>query len=76
MSIDSKSGIYNIASGNGTSINDLANLLLQLSSKNCEIIYQPARKGEIIYSVADIIKSQNELKFNPKISLNTGLTTL
>ena len=76
LSIDSKSGIYNIASGNGTSINDLANLLLQLSSKNSEIIYQPARKGEIIYSVADIIKSQNELKFNPKISLNTGLTTL
>lgn len=76
LSIDSKSGIYNIASGTGTSINDLANLLLQLSSKNSEIIYQPARKGEILYSVADISKSQNELKFNPKISLNIGLKTL
>ena len=31
LSIKSKSGIYNIASGNGTSIGDLAKLLIQLS---------------------------------------------
>ena len=40
----SKSGIYNIASGNGTSINDLAKLLIQLSGKNSKIIYKSARK--------------------------------
>jgi hypothetical protein len=51
-------------------------LLIELSGKNSKIIYQPARKAEIIYSVADITKSQNELKFNPKISLNVGLQSL
>ena len=76
LSMKSASGIYNIASGNGTSISDLVKLLIELSGKNSKIIYQPARKAEIIYSVADITKSQNELKFNPKISLNVGLQSL
>jgi UDP-glucose 4-epimerase len=76
LSIESESGIYNIASGNGTSISDLAKLLIQLSGKNSEIIYKSARTGEILYSVADIIKSQKELGFSPKISLNTGLSLL
>ena len=76
LSMKSASGIYNIASGNGTSITDLAKLLIELFGKNSKIVYQPARKGEIIYSVSDITKSQNELGFNPKIVLNEGLKTL
>ena len=76
LSIKSASGIYNIASGNGTSITNLAKLLIQLSGKNSKIIYKSARVGEIIYSVANIAKSQNELGFNPKIVLNDGLKTL
>ena len=76
LSIKSASGIYNIASGNGTSITNLAKLLIQLSGKNSEIIYKSPRKGEIIYSVADITKSKKELRFDPKISLSYGLKTL
>ena len=76
LSMKSASGIYNIASGNGISITDLAKLLIELFGKNSKIVYQPARKGEIIYSVSDITKSQNELGFNPKIVLNDRLKTL
>jgi len=76
LSMKSKSGIYNIASGNGTSIGDLAKLMIQLSGTNSEIIYKFARKGEIIYSVANIDKSQKELEFYPKISLDVGLNIL
>ena len=76
LSIKSTSGIYNIASGNGTSINNLAKLLIQLSGKNSEIIYKSARDGEIIYSVANITKSQKELGFYTKISLDVGLSVL
>ena len=76
LSMKSTSGIYNIASGNGTSITDLAKLLIELFGKNSEIIYKSARVGEIIYSVANITKSQNKLGFNPKIILNEGLKTL
>ena len=76
LSIESKSGIYNIASGNGTSISNLAKLLIQVSGKNSEIIYKSARTGEIIHSVADIAKSQKDLGFSPKISLINGLKSL
>ena len=48
----------------------LAKLLVQISEKNSEIIYKSARDGEITYSVADITKSQTELSFSPKISLD------
>jgi len=76
LSMKSTSGIYNIASGNGTSIGDLAKLFIQLFEKNSEIIYKSARKGEIPYSVANIHKSQKELGFYTKISLNVGLNIL
>jgi len=74
LCMNSKSGLYNIASGVGTSITNLANLFVQ-SSEN-KIIYKPARMGEILYSVADISKSQSDFGFSPKISLNDGLKTL
>ena len=70
------SGIYNIASEIGTSISDLAKLLIQLSEKNSEIIYKSVRKREIIYSVANITKSKKELGFYTKIPLNAGLRIL
>jgi UDP-glucose 4-epimerase len=76
LSISSKSGIFNIASGNGTSINDLAKLFIHLSGKKSEIIFKPARDAEIIHSVADIHLAQKELGFFPQISLNDGLKTI
>jgi UDP-glucose 4-epimerase len=76
LSISSKSGIFNIASGTGTSINDLAKLFIHLSEKKSEIIFKPARDDEITHSVADIHLAQKELGFFPQISLNDGLKTI
>tara|TARA_B110000438_G_scaffold141413_1_gene136461 strand:+ start:464 stop:1333 length:870 start_codon:yes stop_codon:yes gene_type:complete len=76
LSMKPISGIYNIASGNGTSISDLAKLIIQLSGKNSEINYKSARDGEIICSIANISKSQKELGFYRKISLDVGLRTM
>ena len=76
LSIESKSGIYNIAGGTGISINNLAKLMIQLSGNTSKIIYKSARKEEILYSVANIAKSKKELRFNSKISLNDGLKLL
>jgi len=76
LSMKSTSGIYNIASGTGTSINNLAKLLIHLFEKNSEIIYKSVRTGEIIRSIANITKSQQELGFYTKISLNSGLSIM
>ena len=76
ISMKSKSGIYNIASGVGISIINLAKLLIELSGKNSKIIYHSSRQGEILFSVANIVKSQKELGFYTKIPLNVGLKIL
>jgi len=73
LSIKSKSGVYNIASGTTTSINNLAKLLIELFNKKSKIIFKPIRPGEIIFSASNIDKSQEALEFHPKISLNDGL---
>jgi UDP-glucose 4-epimerase len=74
LCMDSKSGIHNIASGVGTSVLQLVNLLTRSTGE--KIIYKSARTGEITYSVADITKSRKELGFFPKISLNDGLKSI
>jgi UDP-glucose 4-epimerase len=74
LCMDSESGIHNIGSGVGTSVIQLANMFTRSSDE--KIIYKSARAGEIIYSVADISKSQKELGFFPKISLNDGLKSI
>ena len=76
LSMISGSGIYHVESGNGTSITNLAKLLIQLSRKNSEIIYTSTRVGQIIYSVVNIAKSQKELGFYIKIPLKDSLSTL
>ena len=46
--LDGKKGYcYNIATGISTSILDLAKLMIDISGKNSEIIFQNAKKGDI-----------------------------
>ena len=68
-----KNSIYNIASGISTSISNLAETMIAISGKDIEIIYQPSRSGDILFSAADISLAKENLKFNPKISLKNGL---
>jgi UDP-glucose 4-epimerase len=69
----SKNFICNIANGTSTSIFDLAKIMISLSHKDTKILYNPSRSGEIMFSIADISKAKETLKFNPKISLKSGL---
>ena len=69
----SKNSIYNIASGTSTSISNLAETMIAISGKDIEIIYQPSRSGDIMFSATDISLAKETLKFMPKISLKSGL---
>ena len=64
---DVKNEIFNIGSGNTYSINMLVSLL------GGEIEYIPKRPGEPDCTFADIVKIQNILKWNSKISLKKGV---
>ena len=72
--------IYNTAFGERTSLNKLAELLKGFlckwdhKIKNIEIKYGPEREGDIPHSLASIEKSKKLLKYNPKYSVESGLS--
>jgi UDP-glucose 4-epimerase len=67
-------GVFNIASGRQTSINDLANGIIEIAEKNIKPVYHAPRPGDIKYSLADISKIKNH-GYEPKITLEEGLRT-
>ena len=82
---DSISGeVFQIASGVETSINELAEMIRQmtadprLSTADCRVPtkYEPKRKGEIERNYADISKARRLLGFEPGVKVNHGLRDL
>jgi len=77
LKMEGKRGnIYNIASGQSISINDLASLMVSLSGKDLSIIHSTPKEGDINYSQADISLAKKELDYKPKIKLKDGLKNL
>jgi len=64
---------FNIGCGIQTSINDLYNIIQQLTATDIQPEYQQARKGDVLHSVADISQAKQFLKYQPIIDLNEGL---
>jgi len=71
-----KGTIYNLASGKSTSVYDLALLMLKISKKKLEIIHKSSRPGDLLFSEVLILKAKNELNYDPKFSLESGLIRL
>lgn len=74
--IGAKAKIYNICTGEGTSINELAKIIFDLSSKKVDINYLPAKEGDIYKSIGDFNKINNDLAFKSKVSISKGLLNL
>jgi len=71
-----KSVFYNIATGNHSTILQLAETMLSISEKKLEIIFDHPKKGDIPHSQCKIALAKNELSFVPKIPLKEGLKRL
>jgi len=71
-----RGNIYNIASGQSISINDLASLMISLSGKDLKVTHSTLKEGDIKFSQADISLAKKELGFFPKIKLKDGLNKL
>ena len=68
---------FNIGTGLATTINQLANTLLEVTNKTrLELKHSESRKGDIKRSVADISKARDKLHYAPKTSLRDGLMEL
>jgi UDP-glucose 4-epimerase len=70
---DVGSEAYAIGTGEATEIKTLAQMILDASDRSVPIQHDPPRDGEVRHSVAGISKSQEELGFNPTVSLSEGL---
>lgn len=65
--------IFNIATGQATSINRIAEIIRRVSHKVIPITYTNPRAGEVIHSRATIEKARKLLGYNPQTSLDEGL---
>lgn len=67
-------GVYNIGSGIGTSIIELANQVNLISENSAPVIYAPRRNWDhILHRVSDISLAKSQLEFSPSVNLNEGL---
>lgn len=67
------SGIFNIATGTPTSINQLANVILGITRSHSAIIHAPARDGDIRISVGSTDCARDKLGFVARTGLAEGL---
>jgi len=65
-------GVYNIATGNDITINNLANLIINAIGTNGKPVYQEARTGDILHSMADISKARS-LGYEPSYGIEQGI---
>ena len=66
-------GRFNLGTGRGTSLNQLATLVLARLAPNTKAQHAPAQAGELRYSVADISAARQALGYDPKHSLEQDL---
>ncbi len=64
---------FNIGCGTQTSLNELIQKLNAILGSHLKPEYEPARKGDVRDSVADIGKARTMLRYSPATTLETGL---
>ncbi|NQZ04703.1 NAD-dependent epimerase/dehydratase family protein [Idiomarina sp.] len=75
---DSKSGVFNMALGERTSLNQLYNMIKNEIRQNglnytLEPLYQDFRPGDVRHSQAEISKAQKNLGYKPAHKVNVGI---
>jgi UDP-glucose 4-epimerase len=65
--------VYNIACGEGITLNRLATILRELTGADVAAVHGPPRSGDIRHSVADIGLARRELGYHPSVSVDEGL---
>ncbi len=65
---------FNVGTGIGTSVNDIAHTLLAASGRTVPIDYAPIRAGEQRHSFLDVDKAGELLGWRPSVTLSQGLS--
>jgi UDP-glucose 4-epimerase len=70
---DAGSGIFNLGSGRGTTVNQIFQALKNITGYQRPPVYGPAKVGETRRIYLDARKAQQELGWVPEVSLEEGL---
>jgi nucleoside-diphosphate-sugar epimerase len=65
--------VFNVATSNRTSLNELLETLKKIFGSSVEPIYKEARQGDVRDSQADITKARKMLGYQPTVGLEEGL---
>lgn len=65
--------VFNVGTGRSVTVLDLIHALNRLLGTNLTPRHEPARAGDVRYSLADISRTQAELGYDPKVSFEEGL---
>ncbi|RJQ39012.1 MAG: SDR family oxidoreductase [Dehalococcoidia bacterium] len=65
-------GVFNIGTGEKSSINDLAKLIIRLGGKKMKLAYRKPRSGDIRHSLADISRAAG-FGYQPEYRFEEGL---
>lgn len=65
--------IFNIGSGEGTSLNHLIAEIKKVIHININVEYLPARNVDVLVNYLDINKAKNILNWEPKVNLDEGI---
>ena len=68
-----KNDVFNLASGQGTSILTIAQLIKELLKSNKRIILKKSRTGEVVKYIADISKAEEKIGYDPKTTIIEGI---
>ena len=64
---------YNVGTGESISIRELAELIVDITDSDSDIVHTEARTGDIEHSKADISKAESKLGYEPTVSIEEGL---
>ena len=65
--------VYNIGNNRNFSVKEVDAVIAEVIHKKIKQNFLPAKSGESRYSIADITKARQELKWEPKVSLRQGI---
>jgi UDP-glucose 4-epimerase len=64
---------FNIACGDRITVKAVLDRINAATSRNMAPVYEPARKGDILHSQADVTKAQSRMNYVPLVSFEEGL---
>jgi UDP-glucose 4-epimerase len=66
-------GVFNVGSGKGTTVLEIANLLKSKLHPDAVVKFEPSRPEELRNSIADVNRARNNLKYESQTNLKVQI---